>query len=248
MKGVLYTGTSGFAYPAWSPLFYPAGSRGSELLPIYAAHLRACELNNTYYRQATPERVASWAAATPDSFRFTVKAQRGGSVRALTSDPAGTIPWLTGSLAGFGSRLGSVLYRVPLEVERDDARLTALLAAWPWALPLTFEFQHASWHVDEVLRLLSDAGAAICATELDEDTAPPAVTLTGRFLYLRLRRASYEPAELAAWAARIVPFLEAGHDVFAFFRHDAEGQSALRAAELDRLVAASAAEADQSIR
>ena len=32
MSGRLRTGTSGFAYPAWAPRFYPAGLRGDGLL------------------------------------------------------------------------------------------------------------------------------------------------------------------------------------------------------------------------
>ena len=236
MNGTLYVGTSGFAYPAWAPAFYPVGSRSDSLLPYYASRLPACELNNTYYRQPTPERIEAWAAATPATFRFAVKAQRGGSLRALLQDPDGTLPWLSGPLTGFGARLGSVLFRVPTEVRRDDRRLAALLDAWPIGLPLTLEFQHPSWFVDEVLALLRSAGVAICATELDGDAEPPRIHLTGPFLYLRLRREAYPPDELNAWAARIVPFIEAGNDVFAFFRHDERGESALRALELRRRV------------
>lgn len=236
--GTLHVGTSGFAYPNWAPLFYPAGIRSADLLGSYATRLPACELNNSYYRQPTRERISSWVAATPESFRFTVKAQRGGSIRALVDDPAGTLPWLTGSLDAFGVRLGAVLYRVPREIERSDAQLARLLAAWPSTLPLAVEFQHASWHVDEVLDLLRSRSVAICATELDTDPEPPTIRLTGQFLYLRLRRTAYAPAELEAWAARVVPFLEAGTDVFAFFRHDERGESAVRAMELARLVTA----------
>ena len=37
--GRLRTGTSGFAYPAWSPRFYPAGLRSADLLRHYASRL-----------------------------------------------------------------------------------------------------------------------------------------------------------------------------------------------------------------
>lgn len=238
MGGRLYAGTSGFAYPDWVPTFYPVGTRGGDFLRSYASRLAACELNNTYYRQPTPERVAAWVAVTPPGFRFTAKVQRGGSVRALLGDPATVLPWLTAPLTGFGERLGSVLFRVPAEVERDDRRLTALLRAWPAGLPLTVEFQHPSWSDDEVFALLHSAGATLCATETDDGPEPPRVRLTGPFLYLRLRRTAYTPDELAAWVARIEPFLRAGHDIFVFFRHDARGDSALRALEFSRLTEA----------
>ena len=77
MAGRLRTGTSGFAYPAWSPRFYPAATRGPDLLRHYAARLATVELNNTFYRQPSPAAVDGWLAATPPDFRFAVKAQRG---------------------------------------------------------------------------------------------------------------------------------------------------------------------------
>ena len=235
--GRLFVGTSGFSYPAWAPTFYPPGLRSTELLASYAARLSCCELNNTFYRHPSEASVAAWCAATPSTFRFAVKAQKGGSIRALTSDPVGTVAWLAAPYRGFGDRLGSVLFRVPENVTRDDERLAALLAAWPADLPLTVECRDPSWAVDEVFDLLRGAGAAWCSTEIDEDPAPPTLRLTARWLYIRLRRQSYSEAELAAWADRLTPFLDAGHDCYAVFRHDADGTSALRALALADLVA-----------
>lgn len=222
--GRLLAGTSGFAYPAWAPAFYPPGLRGDALLAHYASRLGACELNNTYYQQPTQAKVTAWLAATPPEFRFAVKAQRSGSYRALQVDPVTSVPWLTAPLRWFGERLGTVLFRVPDPVRRDDGRLAGLLAAWPPDIHLTVEFQDASWHVDEVFEALAAAGAVLCATELP-DAQPPPITLTGSFLYLRLRRHAYDPTELAAWADRMVPFLAAGRDVYVFFRHDETGVS-----------------------
>ena len=236
--GRLYVGTSGFAYPGWAPRFYPAGLKGDALLPWYARHFPACELNNTFYQQPSESKVASWLAATPDDFRFAVKAQRGGSFRALKVDPVASVPWLTAPLARFGDRLGTVLFRVPDGMPLDIARLDALLAEWPPTLPLTLEFQDKSWHVDEVFAALTRAGAALCATELPEDDGPPALRHTGRFLYLRLRRHEYPPAEIEAWAARLSPFLEAGTDAFVFFRHDETGRATEFAAALMKAAAA----------
>jgi len=235
--GRLYVGTSGFAYAGWAPVFYPPGTRGDELLRRYAARLPACELNNTFYQQPTEAKIKSWLSATPPEFRFTVKAQRGGSIRSLVADPVGSIAWLTPPYRHFGERLGSVLFRIPANITRDDDRLASLLRAWPSDLPLTVECQDPSWHVDEVLDLLRAAGATWCTTELDEHTEPPPIHVTGPRLYLRLRRTTYQSDEVAAWASRLTPFLAAGHDAFVFFRHDETGMSALRAIELERLVA-----------
>jgi len=188
-----------------------------------------CELNNTFYARPTVERIRAWRDAVPASFRFVVKAQRGASLRALNGNPAESVPWLTESLPEFGERLGAVLFRVTGDVTRNDEPLGALLAAWPPAIPLVIEAQHASWHVDETFAALRAAGAVLCTTDLDDQAAPPDIRRTGPFLYLRLRRTTYDEAALDAWARRLVPFLDDGMDAFVLFRHDDDGASALQA-------------------
>ncbi len=228
--GRILAGTSGFSYASWAPLFYPAGTKSRDLLPAYAARLSACELNNTFYARPTVDKIIGWCAATPPGFRFVVKAQRGASIRALYADPATSVPWLTETLPTFGERLGAVLFRVPGEVKRQDEKLTGLLAAWPSAIPLVLEAQHASWQVDETFVALRTAGVVLCTTDLDELGSPPDIRRTGPFLYLRLRRTTYDEAALDAWARRLVPFLDDGLDAYVLFRHDEDGTSAIHAA------------------
>ncbi len=234
--GRLYAGTSGFSYPSWAPAFYPPGTRGDALLRSYAERLPAVELNNTFYQQPTAAKIESWLAATPPGFRFTVKAQKGGSFRAMRGDPGATVPWLTAPYRGFGERLGSVLYRIPEATRRDDVALAALLGAWPHDIPLAMEFQHPSWQDDTVHALLRDHDVALCATDVEGDAFLPDLRLTGPFLYARLRRASYSHDDLDAWAARLAPFLADGRDAYVFFRHDETGDSALRAIDLGERV------------
>lgn len=253
--GRLLVGTSGFSYADWVPRFYPPGTRPSGFLRAYAERLPALELNATFRRRPTPSAIAGWVRATPPEFRFAVKAQRGSAFRALSGDPAGvadSIDWLCEPLGHFGERLGAVVFRLPSEIRRDgpwvdrdpliaDARLAVFLEGWPRSIPLVVELQDPSWHVDETFAALRRVGAVLCTTELppegDEgaagaadaaaagDPGPPFIRRTGPFLYLRLRRHDYAEAELDAWAARIEPFLAAGDDVYAFFRHDAVGRA-----------------------
>jgi uncharacterized protein YecE (DUF72 family) len=237
--GRLYAGTSGFAYPAWSPRFYPAGLRGDGLLRHYGSQLGAVELNNTFYQQPSAAKVAAWVEATPPTFRFSVKAQRGGSWGAFGGAPEPGLPWLTGPYRAFGERLGTVLVRAPDTLRRDDARLAAFLGAWPRDLPLTVELRQPSWRADETVDALATAGAALCATDDPDEPEPPTLRRTAPFLYLRLRRHDYTPDELGTWADRLVPFLAAGDDAFVFFRHDEVGRGpelalALSAAVADR--------------
>lgn len=236
MSGRLYVGTSGFAYPDWAPLFYPAGMRAGDLLKSYSGRLPAVELNNTFYQQPTPDKIAAWLAATPPDFRFVVKAQRGGTMRAFGSAAVETVAWLTVPYRLFEERLGAVLYRVPENMHRDNEKLRLLLEAWPADMPLVVEMQNAEWQVDEVFALLERHSASLCATDLD-DRDPPDLKLTGRSIYLRLRRTSYSEVDLADWAGRLSAFLDSGTDCYVFFRHDEDGTSALRALRLRELLA-----------
>ena len=68
-----------------------------------------------------------------------------------------------------------------------------------------------------------------------ERAPSPVETLgtTAPFAYARLRtRPGYSDAEVDAWAARLRPMLEAGKDVYAYFRHDETGANALSAERL----------------
>lgn len=233
--GRLYVGTSGFAYADWAPRFYATGTRGEGLLRAYADRLNTCELNNTFYQHPKADRIATWVGATPQDFRFVVKAQRGGSMRAFGEAAAQTVGWLTAPYRLFEERLGAVLFRVPENIHRDLDKLRTMLAAWPSDMPLVAEFQHTSWHDDEVYDLLRAHSAVLCATDLD-DRAAPDLHLTGNLIYLRLRRTSYTDDELASWANRLEAFLADGVDCFVFLRHDETGESAVRAVRLREML------------
>lgn len=149
-----------------------------------------------------------------------MKAQRGSAVRALWGAPEESVAWLTEPLGAFGERLGTVLFRVPAEVRRDgpwvegnaalaDARLAALLAAWPRAIPLVVELQDPSWHVDETFAAMRAAGAVLCTTDLPPEgdegaSGPDSGTVGGAAAEVRGGRAG---AAAAATADPEPPFI-----------------------------------------
>jgi uncharacterized protein YecE (DUF72 family) len=231
VTGHLFTGTSGFSYPAWMPRFYPPDTPRDGLIAAYATRLNGVELSSTYRRVPTAEQVAAWVSRVPAGFRFTVKLQLTLSARAFLGDPDATLSRLVAPLPGFGAHLGAALFRIHANRARDDERLERLLAAWPAGVPLAIEAQDPSWHVDETFDRLRAAGAVMVVTETDDAVDPP-LTITGPFVYLRLRRTAYGTADLDEWAARIEPFLADGRDAYVFFRHDEQGATPLLAEAL----------------
>ena len=231
-RGRLYAGTSGLSYPERVPKFYAPGKVSRKLLPAYAARLPAVELHTTFYRRPPPEQIEKWLRETPPEFRFCPKSQRGTTWRAWSDpDPGAAFAWLSEAMRVFGERLGCVLMSLRGSQERDDEALARVAAAWPASMPLAIELLHPSWQADEVYRILDQHSIALVANDWD-DREEPDLRRIGPFVYLRLRRTAYAPAEIERWARRLEPFLADGVDAYAFFRHDEDGSMALNAEAL----------------
>jgi uncharacterized protein YecE (DUF72 family) len=72
----LYAGTSGYAFPAWKPVFYPADLPASRFLQHYASRLSCVEINYTFQHMPSLRTLESWVRATPPGFVFALKAHR----------------------------------------------------------------------------------------------------------------------------------------------------------------------------
>ncbi len=228
----LYAGSSGFSFPAWKGTFYPAGLPPRRFLAHYASRLDSVELNNTFYRMPKPELLAGWAGEVPAHFRFAIKAPAHISCRIRPAAAAGAMTQLWSAARALGSQLGPILFQLPPELPLDLDRLRQLLAVLPPGMRAAVELRHPSWRDPAVHDALRAAGAALCITDMPEAGEPPVVATAG-FGYLRLRRARYPKAKLAAWVDRM---RAAGWDeCYVFFRHE-DSAAAPRLAH--RLVAA----------
>ncbi len=96
------------------------------------------------------------------------------------------------------------------------------------------EFRHASWA--EARDTLRGRGVAWCVAETDEKDPRPEDLSWEPVGYLRLRKTEYADDELATWAGRIRPALDAGASVFCYFKHEDEGASPQMAARLERML------------
>ena len=234
----LYAGSSGFSYPPWKGAFYPADLPSRRFLAYYASRLDAVEVNNSFYRMPKPELLARWASEVPDHFRFAIKAPAHISHRAKPAAAAGAMAELWQVAGAIGQRLGPVLFQLPPTMPVDLDRLAGFLALLPAGMRAAFELRHPSWRDPAVHAALRAAGAALCITDMP-GAAEPELVATAPFGYLRLRRARYPKARLAAW---IDAMRRAGWDeCFVFFKHE-DGAAAPR---LAGRLAAAFAEGDQ---
>ena len=227
MTSRLYVGTSGFSYPEWRGTFYPADLPNDGMLHHYSRVFSTVELNNTFYRFPKTEYVEQWRKATPQGFRFSVKANRQITHNRRLRDVEELVRVQLERVGGLGDRRGPLLFQLPPSLRRDAPLLRDFLYALPPSL-VAVEFRHASWYDDEIYALLREQGAALVIMESDEDT--PVLEFVGPFAYLRLHRSTYTPADLDTWTSRIAAQIEQQRDVYAYFTHE-EGAPAPEYAE-----------------
>ncbi|HNS31527.1 MAG TPA: DUF72 domain-containing protein [bacterium] len=178
-------GTSGFSFPDWKGIIYPARLPPREMLYYYAGELKfdAVEINSTYYSIPKPENMEAMVKKTPDKFEFAVKAYKG-----MTHDP-------------FDDRLEEQpsqedienyfrLFREAVEPFRESNKLGAILLQFPvffrpssvsrqyllkskemlGDLPVVIEFRNNAWAKRETFAFMKDNGLAYCA--VDEPKLP----------------------------------------------------------------------------
>ncbi|HEY7791755.1 MAG TPA: DUF72 domain-containing protein [Vicinamibacterales bacterium] len=219
---MIQVGTSGYNYPEWKGSFYPADLATAKMLPYYADRFPTVEINYTFYRAPTETLLAGWARATPDSFRFTLKAPRRITHDAKLRGVSELTRNFCAVAATLGPKLGALLFQLPPSLKKDLPRLDAFLDELPAAAPAAFEFRHASWFDEETFERLRARNLALCIAE-SEKLATPAI-VTGPVGYFRLRDEGYTPADLKRWAAVIQRATANCRDVFVYFKHEEAGK------------------------
>jgi uncharacterized protein YecE (DUF72 family) len=178
-------------------------------LDFYARHFDTVEVNSTFYRLPRQEVVANWVQTTPQDFVLAVKISRYIThVRRLGDLGAGVRTFYDRIEPLVRSpKLGPVLWQLPANFRRDDARLAGALEKLP-AGRHCFEFRHESWFVPEVYEQLRSHGVALAIGDHPQRTFQ-AYELTADWTYIRFhsgtrgRRGNYSESELEEWAQRI---------------------------------------------
>jgi uncharacterized protein YecE (DUF72 family) len=240
----LYAGASGFAYKPWTGPFYPADLKDAEMLAYYAERLPAVEINNTFYRLPKAKLLEDWAEQTPDGFRFVLKASRRITHMQRLKDVGELAGYLFETAGALGQKLGPLLFQLPPHMKKDLERLQRFLALVPADRKVALEFRNPSWFEDDVLDALRAHDAALCVAETESEDKEGGglqvpLVATASWGYLRLRRAQYDDAALAAWLARMRG--QGWSEAYVFFKHEDDGTAPAFAQRLMALAGADAA-------
>lgn len=235
----VHIGTSGWTYDDWSGPFYPAGVAGAERLAYYATRFDTVEVNATFYRLPFKGMITGWNRRLPAGFHLVLKGPRSVTHLKKLADCDRAIRAFSDRVLPLAT-LKVILWQLPPSLHKHTERLDAFLARLPEGVRHAVEFRHASWWDDETVAVLAAHRAAFVA--VSHPHLPDDVPASTDLLYLRFHGVGkrlydyrYSRNELAAWVARIRPYLR-GHELYAFFNNDVGAQAPTNAAQFRALL------------
>jgi uncharacterized protein YecE (DUF72 family) len=206
--GEVFVGTAGWAIPRAVAEAFPTDGSGLER---YAARFNAVEINSTFYRSHRPQTFERWRTATPDGFRFAVKAPKAITHEARLVGCAARLGQFFDEIAPLAEKLGPVLVQLPPSLAFEPAVAAAFLGDLRarWRGPVALEPRHVSWFGAEAAALLKPH--RISQVAADPACAPAAAVPGGdpALAYWRLHGAPrlyfspYGPVALDALAEAI---------------------------------------------
>lgn len=179
--------------PGGTTVFYPAGTRSSEMLELYSRVFSTIEVDSTAYGPPAPSTIESWYAKTPPDFVFSLKVPR-----RITHDyplqPAiyQEMDAFVDVASGLREKLGAILIQFPASFESNKenaANLRSFLERLPADIRFAVEFRNAGWFVDWTYEELASRSVALALVEgkwVDRDVMFAAIPkLADKLVYVR---------------------------------------------------------------
>lgn len=218
MKSAIRIGVSGWRYPPWRGEFYPDRLRQDDELKYAAQKLPTIELNGSFYSLQLPSSYATWYAATPSGFVFSVKGPRYIThIRRLKEIDKPLANFFASGVFNLKEKLGPILWQFPPNMKFDAGRFDAFMRMLPHdtaaALSLArrrearmtgraalkidavrplrhaVEIRHTSFIDPSFIEMLRAHNVALVIADTGERW-PQLHDVTADFLYLRLHGAT----------------------------------------------------------
>lgn len=160
MTGQVRIGTSGWVYPPWRGVFYPAGLAQRRELEYLSGQVNSVEINGSFYSLQRPAAYRSWREQTPDGFEFAVKGGRFIThMKRLRDVEAPLANFFASGVLALGDKLGPILWQLPPTLPFDTDLLTGFFALLPRTTTAAAEL--AARHDER----LAGAGRALTTAE-----------------------------------------------------------------------------------
>jgi uncharacterized protein YecE (DUF72 family) len=259
-RAKLWIGPSGWSYPDWDGIVYPAQKpRGFKPLAHIARLFNAVEVNTTFYRLPTARMTGAWPKLVPADFRFACKLTQDFTHRRATFPDAATVRAFQEGIAPLGDAgvLGPLLLQFPWSFRYEPESVDWLRRLADAFAPYErfVEVRHRSWASGEAGADLAAIGG-ICNIDQPRlrDCLGPTAHVAGGGAYVRLHGRNarswfadnlpaferynylYDLDELREWVRRIHAMADEADNVYAFANNHYRGQGVVNALELRTLL------------
>ena len=180
--------------PDGPTVFYPRGTRSTEMLELYSCVFDTIEVDSTAYGPPEASTIESWHRKTPADFKFGLKVPR-----RITHDFP-LVPSVYPEMDLFlervtllGEKLGPVLIQFPASFESSKENgllLRNFLTRLPDGIDFTVEFRNPGWFVEWTFEELASRSVSLALVEgewVDREIMFSAIpVMTDKFAYVRL--------------------------------------------------------------
>jgi uncharacterized protein YecE (DUF72 family) len=181
----LLTGCSGFYNRHWKSIFYPEGIPQSKWFHHYCEHLPTLELNTTFYKFPTSERLQQWYKNSPDDFLISVKAPRLITHFKKLKDCERLFhDFYTACEAGLKHKLAFTLFQLPPGIPYSEETLQLITGSLNPSFRNVVEFRHESWWNATAYDALAEKNIVFCTAS--HPKLPEAVIANTSTAYVRL--------------------------------------------------------------
>lgn len=210
--GKVRIGTSGWSYQEWRGDFYPDDLAHERELTYAAERFDTIEVNGTFYSLTDPATCRHWHDSSPADFVFAIKGSRYITHTKRLKDTDGPLAnFLASGILELGTKLGPILWQLPLNMRMQSDRLDRFLASLPsdsseaadmarehdervedvsygpdtnHRLRHVLEVRHPSFFQPETATITKRHGVALCFSHSRD--WPLLEQVTAGFVYIRL--------------------------------------------------------------
>jgi len=267
LKSKIYAGCQGWNYDDWTTraggetIFYPRGTRSSEMLAFYSQIFDTIEVDSTFYAIPPASAVENWYKKTPADFTFSLKLpQEITHEHALRPSSFEIVDEFCERVKDLKEKLGVVLVQLApqFEASKENAQnLRKFLERLPKDIRFAVEFRASQWLIDWTFQELEKAAVALCLTEGKwiprELTFDAAEKLRTDFAYVRFmgerdltafdRIYRHQNTNLEIWKAEIEKIKS--REIFVYFSNFYEGHAPASVNKLKKLLGQKITEASE---
>jgi uncharacterized protein YecE (DUF72 family) len=166
VSGTVLLGTQGWNYSAWVGPFYPAGTRPSDYLHVYARAFRTVEVDSTFYAIPPEKSVRGWAERVPEGFLFALKVPREITHERQLAGCGQLLAAFVERARLLGPKLGALLIQLGPDFGIEKrAVVEAFVPQLPRDVRFAIEFRRPGWLEPGVMGLLRSHNVALALTD-----------------------------------------------------------------------------------